>query len=117
MVAPLVYQSNNTAKYNVCLVFHGTDCIPRVLQEIKNIHHLCVNDQHAQDFIDKLVECSSVLSTSFHGMATSHAYGIPGEWSTFYIVENCKQKYFLKLTKSLCFCNQQNVCALVCMTF
>ena len=81
IVVPLVYQSNNTAKYNVCLVLHGTDCVPRAVQEIKYVHYLCVGNQHAQDFIDKLSECGSVFSASFHGLVIAHAYGIPGERS------------------------------------
>ena len=58
------------------------------------------------DFIDKILSCEVILSSSLHGIIIADAYGIPNQWSAFteYISEGSGFKfhdYFLSVGKNI----------------
>ena len=36
-----------------------------------------------EDFVDEVLACDVILSTSLHGLITAHAYGVPARWCAF----------------------------------
>ena len=58
------------------------------------------------DFIDKILSCEVILSSSLHGIIIADAYAIPNQWSTFTdkIAEGAEFKfhdYFLSVEKNI----------------
>lgn len=42
-----------------------------------------VGDVGIEGFVDEVLSCEKIISTSLHGLIVAHAYGVPAEWAVF----------------------------------
>ena len=80
LLMPLLYDAQNkTKKHEICLVLHYIDNTRKILSHIPQFFHIMnIGKAHVERFIDELVTCGKVISTSLHGIIATHSYGIPG---------------------------------------
>ena len=78
-------QNGNYSKYAALISFHkpnliflydyGTVSIPKAsFIDVKN---------GPEEFVEELVQCEKIISSSMHGLILSDAYGIPNQWVRF----------------------------------
>ncbi|MFH7564604.1 polysaccharide pyruvyl transferase family protein [Oceanimonas smirnovii] len=81
VLMPLVYQNTRTNKYKVGIVPHyvDKDKIPEILFSDPDIKIIDVQ-QKPEAFVNDLLECTNILSSSLHGLILSDAYEIPNKW-------------------------------------
>lgn len=60
---------------------HVVDAVRNICSDVHVIDIANYADWH--DFIDQLLSCEALLSSSLHGLIMSEAYGIPGIWIEF----------------------------------
>ncbi|WP_146137324.1 polysaccharide pyruvyl transferase family protein [Zobellella taiwanensis] len=81
ILMPLVYQTHKEKKYKIGIVPHyvDKDKIPESVSLDENIRIIDVQ-QDPEGFVNDLMECSNILSSSLHGLILSDAYDIPNKW-------------------------------------
>ena len=79
---PLVYQPKTTgSRHRLGWVGHFThDGAVQVGPGVRQIPILRAGYAGIEAFIDELLGCEAVLSSSLHGLIIAHAYGIPARW-------------------------------------
>ncbi len=86
LLLPMFYTPKIRKKYKVGIVPHYVDKNSVWLNSIKNNMDVNVIDIQQNDplnFIDELLECEAIISSSLHGLIVSDAYGIPSIWVQF----------------------------------
>lgn len=80
-VLPLLYNPRTTKQYNLGVIPHYVDLGKFQVkgEGIRVISPL----QPVEDYINKILTCEAVVSSSLHGIITAHAYGIPALWVRF----------------------------------
>ena len=109
LLFPYYYYPKIKKKFHVGVICHKSE-----IKEIKNkisgnnsvLFIDIVRYEKWSDFIDKILSCEVILSSSLHGIIIADAYGIPNQWSAFteYISEGSGFKfhdYFLSVGKNI----------------
>lgn len=110
LLMPLYYHPSISKVYKIGLICHyseiGSKCIRNILKS-KNLHFIDIRRYGTcTDFVDEVLSCEYIISSSLHGCIISDAYGIPNLWSRFsdYQAEGCNFKfrdYFLSVKKQV----------------
>ena len=77
LLLPLIYNPVIEKKYDVGYIPHYVD---KSLFEYKNIIDV---ELPWKEFIDRVLECRSIESSSLHGLIIAEAYGIPATWKVY----------------------------------
>lgn len=75
-----------TKKYKVGIIPHYVDKSNDIVSKLKSNPQILVIDIEQPDplkFIDELLSCESIYSSSLHGLIVSDAYNIPNQWIKF----------------------------------
>ena len=76
LLLPLLYYPQNITKvHDLCVVLHFIDDHMRT--SISDNVTLVSFHNTAEDFVDQILTCKNVMSSSLHGLILSHSYGIP----------------------------------------
>lgn len=81
ILMPLVYKPKTNKKYKIGIVAHyvDKDKIPESIHSNPEIKLIDVQ-QDPESFVDDLMECSHIVSSSLHGLILADTYGIPNKW-------------------------------------
>lgn len=82
LLMPNFYNPRIIKKYKVGIIPHYVDID---LEFLKTIEDSVVIDvrQDPESFIDELLKCEYVISSSLHGLILADSYAIPNKWVTF----------------------------------
>ncbi len=84
LLLPKVYQPIVSKKHKIGLIRHYQHANLKLdLIGIKEILVLRSSYSGIEKFIDEVVSCQMILSSSLHGIIVANAYGIPARWCTF----------------------------------
>ena len=80
LMLPLLYNPTVKKKYPIGLVLHYSE--KGLLKELSLTDSVKVIDvqQDVEPFINELLECETIISSSLHGLIFADAYGIPNRW-------------------------------------
>jgi pyruvyltransferase len=82
ILLPKFYKPKVAKAFDVGVVPHYVDHLrvyARYIQGEKIIDPL----QSVESFVDEIVSCERIISSSLHGVIIAHAYGIPAVWAKF----------------------------------
>lgn len=82
LLLPLFYQPKIKKKYKLGVIPHYVDYKKIKKMASKNILVINLLDP-VEKVIDDICLCKRTISSSLHGLITSHAYGIPSVWVEF----------------------------------
>lgn len=83
LLLPLIYSpSVNQVKGRVGVIFHYMDRRTPLFKSLEFNEKLVDLNVHAgvEEFVDKLLTCEVVVSSSLHGLIFAEAYSIPSSW-------------------------------------
>lgn len=89
LLLPKIYNPQNMQKkYKLGIIPHMYDRDNPIITELlrKNKDIVFIDVKHYDDwknFIDKIVECDFIISSSLHGIIISDAYHVPNQWIKF----------------------------------
>lgn len=84
LLMPLIYNPKIEKKHKIGVIPHYVD-----KEIVKNNWWLRENTHFIdvalpwKDFIDEVLSCEKIISSSLHGIIIAEAYGIPAEWSVY----------------------------------
>jgi pyruvyltransferase len=81
MILPELYEPKRVKKHALGIVPHYVDAF-RASQWYPERHVINVL-QPVESFVDEVVSCEAIISSSLHGIIIAHAYGIPAVWVKF----------------------------------
>lgn len=81
VLMPLAYKKERKGKYKLGIIPHYVDIdkIPSSLLSDPDIKIIDVQ-QDPEKFVDDIMECHAIFSSSLHGLILSDAYKIPNKW-------------------------------------
>jgi len=79
LLMPLIYRPSVEKKHKLGVIPHWTDLFAKTYPE----GHLIPVTLDWQEFIDEVLSCERIVSSSLHGIVLAEAYGIPTEWAQF----------------------------------
>lgn len=74
LLLPLMYNPKIKKTKKVGYIYHYVDKIPGDSISVT---------LYWKDFIDKVLECEKIVSSSLHGLIIAEAYGIPATWKVY----------------------------------
>lgn len=81
LLLPLLYNPDRQKRHKLGLIRHHTHAAaPLTLSGVPDINILRVGYDEIEAFLDEVLECEHILSTSLHGLIVAQAYGIPSRW-------------------------------------
>lgn len=87
LLMPLIYTPKVTKKYKVGIIPHYVDRSDLWIQKYSNFSEYKVIDVLSggdwEKFINEVLECEIIISSSLHGLIIADAYGIPSLWISF----------------------------------
>lgn len=87
LLLPRYYNPPINKIYKIGLICHYTECEnPVILRLIEKYSLLFIdikNYGHWNNFVDKVLSCEYIISSSLHGLIISDAYNIPNLWCQF----------------------------------
>ena len=84
LLMPRLYNPRVKKKYRLGVIRHVRQRSLGILgPEVKDLNLLRVGFEEIEKFIDELLECEMIVSTSLHGIILANAYGIPARWAEF----------------------------------
>ncbi|WP_018773488.1 polysaccharide pyruvyl transferase family protein [Arthrobacter sp. 131MFCol6.1] len=84
LLMPLLYNPEVKKKYRLGVIRHVRHRgLGEIADGVRDLNLLRVGYEEIEKFIDELLECEMVVSTSLHGIILAHAYGIPARWAEF----------------------------------
>ncbi len=108
LLLPRIYNPKIEKKYKLGIVPHLVDRDNKWLSSLENDNEVLILDILEKDpfkFIDNLLSCEKIASSSLHGIIASDAYGIPSVWLEFsknVIGDGFKfEDYFICLLKEM----------------
>ncbi|MFM2596695.1 polysaccharide pyruvyl transferase family protein [Vibrio fortis] len=81
---PKLYNPKVNKKYKVGVIPHFKDVDNKMIRrlcDMKQVKEIDVRSE-TEDFINQLLECEVILSTSLHGIIAADAYNIPNLWAS-----------------------------------
>jgi pyruvyltransferase len=76
LLMPLMYQPEVEKRYKLGIIPHWSE---RYVHP--DIGHLIPVTLRWEDFVQEILSCERIISSSLHGIVLSEAYGIPTEWA------------------------------------
>ncbi len=86
LLLPLVYAPVITKKYKLGIIPHYTDKNNKWLKKFNGVGKVKIIDVQNKNifhFIDDILSCEKIASSSLHGIIAADAYGIPSAWIEF----------------------------------
>ncbi len=86
LLLPIFYFPKIQKKYKIGLIPHYVDKNHKFLNTIShdpNIKIIDIEQENPLDFINDILECETIVSSSLHGLIVSDAYSIPSIWVKF----------------------------------
>jgi hypothetical protein len=86
LLLPRFYRPAATgASHRLGLIPHVSHLTANVgiSEEIRLISPKLVGYAAIESFVDAIIGCRSILTSSLHGLIVAHAYGVPARWCTF----------------------------------
>jgi pyruvyltransferase len=86
LLLPLVYTPKSNKKYRIGVIPHYADkTLANQLScfKSKDIHIIDIQQDNILNFIDEILECDFILSSSLHGLIISDAYNVKNMWIKF----------------------------------
>ena len=89
ILLPKIYLPRIGAKHKIGLVLHQSHCLRDEdahtldTEGIKLIYINREGESEIEGFVNEVVSCERIFSTSLHGLIVSQAYGIPAQWVQF----------------------------------
>jgi len=83
LLLPLFYNPEIRKKYKLGYIPHYVHIDEPLSTDAKKIDIRRVGEKEIEDFIDEVLECEVIISTSLHGIIVANAYGIPAIWAKF----------------------------------
>lgn len=87
LLMPRFYHPIPKKKYKIGLVCHYSERESAILSRIVNqcnIHYIDIQNYGVwYNFIDDILSCEYIISSSLHGCIISDAYGVPNRWCRF----------------------------------
>lgn len=84
LLMPRFYAPSVEKKYPLGVIRHVADReIGTLAEGVRDLNLLRVGYSQMELFVDELLECEAVVSTSLHGVILANAYGIPARWAYF----------------------------------
>jgi len=85
LLLPRLYQPPAVVRRGMGLVLHFSDK-PRLAAQVVSSARVRIIDVQSpvEAFVDQIVACEFVASSSLHGLIVSHAYGVPAVWIKFH---------------------------------
>lgn len=79
---PRIYAPKIAKTHKLGLILHSVhmEAAPPVDPDVRIIDIRRVGPSEIEAFIDEMLSCEALLSTSLHGVIVAHAYGIPVRW-------------------------------------
>lgn len=76
LLLPLYYYPKREIKHGIGIIPHYSD----YGRHVDMAHHIIDPFQSTKDFIDDVLSCEVVCSSSLHGLIVADAYGVPNTW-------------------------------------
>lgn len=73
-------------KYEIGIIPHFVDLdknTVRILKTLKGVKLINVKTDNIENFVDQILSCKTILSSSLHGLIIADAYQIPNVWVNF----------------------------------
>lgn len=86
LLIPLHYNPIIEKKYKLGVIphFHDIEAARAIWHEHNDIKFINIRRyNHWHDFIDEILSCETIASSSLHGLIMSHAFNIPNVWVEF----------------------------------
>lgn len=84
LLMPRFYNPSIAKKYKLGVIRHVRHRgLGELAPGVRDLNLLRVGYEEIEMFIDELLECEMVVSTSLHGIILANAYGIPARWAEF----------------------------------
>lgn len=84
LLMPLFYNPPVVKKHKLGIIRHVRQrTLGKLGSDVRDLNLLRVGYEEIESFIEELLECEMVISTSLHGIILAHAYGIPARWAEF----------------------------------
>ena len=86
LLLPLIYNPKIEKKYDVGYIPHYVDTpfFPGIINVMDNPKYQIIDVLKPwKEFIDKVLECKTIVSSSLHGVIIAEAYGIPAKWEVY----------------------------------
>lgn len=84
LLLPRFYSPRVSKKHRLGLVRHiSHESFNRLGEGVRPISARRVGEDGVERFVDEILECEAILTTSLHGLIVAHAYGVPARWCTF----------------------------------
>lgn len=83
LLMPLFYKPSIKKKYTMGIIPHYSQFKVCKKMDINNINYKIINiaeENNEEKFIDDILSCNIILSSSLHGIIVAHAYNIPTVW-------------------------------------
>lgn len=82
MILPELYEPKREKKYSIGVIPHYVDAF-RASQWYPGKAHIINVLKPVESFVDEVVSCEQIISSSLHGLIIAHAYGVPAVWAKF----------------------------------
>jgi len=86
LLLPTIYNPATKKKYELGIIPHYVDKDNDWLETVRHLKHIEILDiqtENPYNFIDDILKCDKVISSSLHGIVVADAYGIPAIWVEF----------------------------------
>jgi len=86
LLLPTIYNPITEKKYELGIIPHYVDKDNDWLEKVRHLKHIKILDiqtENPYNFIDEILKCDKVVSSSLHGIIVADAYGIPATWVEF----------------------------------
>lgn len=86
LLLPKIYSPSINKKYKLGIIAHFIDKDNEWLKNLKQDHEITIIDIQNPDiftFIDEVLSCEKIASSSLHGIIVADAYNIPSLWVEF----------------------------------
>lgn len=106
LLYPKFYQPKIKKKYSLGIIAHFSDVDNAWLKNFENEKEIKLINvkQSGNGFVDDVLECERIASSSLHGLVVADAYGIPSTWIRFSGADEGKgfkfRDYFLSVGRT-----------------
>lgn len=81
LLLPMFYNPDNVRKkYKLGVVCHYKHIGKIKISDEVKVINILRDENSIESFVDEILECEQILSSSLHGIIISNAYGIPARW-------------------------------------
>ncbi len=86
LLYPLFYNPKIEKKYRIGIISHFTDVEHPFLNKLNNERDILIIDVKSDidSFINKILSCQAIASSSLHGIIAADAYNVPSKWIVLY---------------------------------